>query len=46
MNLALGIVFLWMGAAWLWVASRGTDAATPWAAYQQVMKGIREGAET
>jgi hypothetical protein len=42
MKLALGVVFIWMGAACLWVASHGTDAATPWQAYQQIIEGMRE----
>lgn len=45
MNLALGVLFLWMGAACLWLASHPTQAATPWQAYRQVIGAIREGVE-
>lgn len=40
MNVALGIVFLWLGAACLWVAFHGTEAATPWQAFEQVTSAI------
>lgn len=37
MNLALAVVFLWMGAACLYLASHGLEASTPWAAFQTVL---------
>lgn len=43
MNLALGIMFLWLGVACIWVASHGTTADTPWKAYQQIIGGITKG---
>lgn len=43
MRLALGIVFLWMGAACLYLASHGLQAASPWGAYQTILGGIRGG---
>lgn len=43
MNLAFGIVFLWLGAALIWVASHGTDAGSPWEAYQQIIGAVRKG---
>lgn len=45
MNLAFGILFLWLGAACIWLAARGTDAATPWGAYRAVLDGISKGVE-
>lgn len=42
MNLSLGIVFLFIGAALIWVASHGLDAASPWEVYQKVIAGLRE----
>lgn len=44
MNLALGIMFLWLGVACIWVSSRGTDADTPWKAYQQIVGAVSKGA--
>lgn len=44
MNLAFGVLFLWLGAACLWIATHGTAAATPWDAYREVIDAIREGA--
>lgn len=40
----MGVLFLWLGAAALWVAMHGTSAATPWDAYREVIDSIREGA--
>jgi hypothetical protein len=40
-NLAVGAVLLWVGGALLWVATHDTGAATPWQAYQAIVKGIR-----
>lgn len=41
MGLALGVVFLWLGAALLWVATHGTEAKTPWQLYEGVISGIQ-----
>lgn len=41
MNLAFGVLFIWLGAACLWVAFHGTDASTPWAAFQEVAGAVR-----
>lgn len=46
MNLAFGALFLWLGAACIWVAAHGTEARTPWQAYQQIIGGIRKGVES
>lgn len=43
MNLALGIVLLWLAVACLWVAFHATDAKTPWDAIQKVVTGISGG---
>lgn len=45
MNLAFGVLFLWLGAACLWLATHGTSAATPWEAYREVIDAIGRGAE-
>ncbi len=42
MGLALGVIFIWLGAACLWVASHDTDATSPWGVYDQVIKGLRD----
>lgn len=42
MGLAFGVLFLWLGAACLWVATHGTQASTPWEAFQQIIGGIRD----
>jgi len=42
MGLAIGILLIWAGCACLYVAAHGLDATTPWAAYQEVMSGIRD----
>lgn len=41
MNLALGIVLLWMGAACLWVAFHETQAKTPWDAFKEVTDAVK-----
>lgn len=41
MGFAMGVLFIWLGAACLWVAVHGTEATTPWGAYQEVVKGLR-----
>lgn len=43
MGLALGVLFLWLGAACLWVATHGTQADTPWKAFQQIIGGLKDG---
>lgn len=43
MGLALGVLLIWVGAACLWVAFHGTEAKTPWQAYEQVLGGLRNG---
>lgn len=44
-NLVFGIMFIWLGAALIWIATHGTDAETPWDAYQQVIGAIRKGVD-
>lgn len=41
MGLVFGVLFLWLGAALLWVASHGTEARTPWGIFQEVTDAIR-----
>lgn len=41
MNLALAMMFLWLGAGALYLASHGMEAATPWAAFQTVLGKAR-----
>lgn len=41
MNLSLGVLFLWLGAALLWVAFHPTNAKTPWEVFSEVTEGIR-----
>lgn len=45
MNLAIGILFLWLGAACIWVAAHGTEAHTPWQAYTQVIGAVAKGVD-
>jgi hypothetical protein len=40
-GLALGVLFVWLGAACLWVATHGTEARTPWQAYEEVLGALR-----
>lgn len=42
MRLALGVLFIWLGAAFLWVATHGTEAKTPWQVYEQVTGAIKK----
>lgn len=44
MNLALGLFLIWVGCAMIWFASRETQATRPWAAFQEILNKIREGA--
>lgn len=37
MNLAMAVLFLWLGAACLYLGSHGLEASTPWAAFQTVL---------
>jgi hypothetical protein len=41
-NLALGVLFLWVGAGCLHLASHGIQASSPWEAYQTLLTKIRE----
>jgi hypothetical protein len=41
MNLVMAILCLWVGAAMLFLASHGLEAATPWAAFQTVLTKAR-----
>jgi hypothetical protein len=41
MNLAFAVVFLWMGAAMLYLASHGLEASTPWGAFSTVIHKVR-----
>lgn len=44
MNLAFGVLFLWLGASLMYVASRGLEARTPWQAFQTVItKAVPDG---
>jgi hypothetical protein len=43
MNLAFGIVLLWVSFACLWTAFHGTTAKTPWEAVQKLAEGIGGG---
>lgn len=45
MNLAFGILFLWLACVFYWVASHGTEARTPWGAYQQVLGAVAKGVD-
>ena len=40
MNVALGVLLLWLGGAALWVAFHGTGAATPWGAFTAVTDAL------
>lgn len=42
MNLALGVIFLWSGAALLYIATHDLGATTPWGAYSALLDRIRE----
>lgn len=42
MRLALGVLFLWLGAACLWVATHGTEAKTPWQVFEQVTDAVKK----
>lgn len=41
MNLAFGVLFLWWGAAAMYVATHGLGAATPWAAFIALINKLR-----
>ncbi len=41
MNLAFGVLFLWLGASMLYLGSHGLEASTPWGAYSTVLTHIR-----
>lgn len=40
MNLALGIIALWLGATLLYLAAHGLEATSPWSAFQTVIERI------
>lgn len=42
MNVAIGVLLLWLGAAALWVAFHGTGATTPWGAFTSVTDAINK----
>lgn len=44
MKLAFGVMFLWLGASMLYLASHGLEASSPWGAFQTLMSQAR-GAE-
>jgi hypothetical protein len=39
-NLALGVLCMWIGSALLYIATHNTGAASPWQAYQKILTGI------
>lgn len=41
MRLALGVLMLWLGCACLWVASRGSEAKTPWQVFEGFTGALR-----
>lgn len=43
MKMALGIMFLWLGAACLWLARADLQADTPWGAYRTLLRKIGDG---
>lgn len=43
MNLAFGIVLLWVSFGLFWTAFHGTDAKTPWEAVQKLSEAISGG---
>lgn len=43
MNLAFGVVFIWVGAVMLYLATHGTQASTPWGAFQEALGAIGDG---
>jgi hypothetical protein len=43
MNLAIGIILMWLAFACLWISSHGTDSKTPWEAVQQIVKAVGGG---
>jgi hypothetical protein len=42
MNLAFGVLFLWMGAGAFYIASHGLGAGTPWGAFSALLGKMRE----
>lgn len=40
MKLALGIIFLWVGGAALFLASHGMEASSPWGAFNTLLTKI------
>lgn len=45
MELALGVLLLWLGVAGLYVAFHGTNSTTPWGIYQEIL-GQAGGGQT
>lgn len=43
MGFALAVLLIWVGIVLIWVAAHGTQAATPWAVYQQVTEAWKGG---
>lgn len=41
MNVALGVLLLWLGAALLWVAFHDSTDTTPWGAFSGVLGAIK-----
>lgn len=41
MNLAFGVLFMWVGASLLYLSSHGLGATTPWGAYTALMGQLR-----
>lgn len=41
MRFALGILFMWLGAACLWIAFHDTNAKTPWEAFGEVANAVK-----
>lgn len=40
MSFAMAILMIFIGTALLWVATHGTDAATPWGVVQEIIGGL------
>jgi hypothetical protein len=44
MNLAFGVLFLWMGAGALYIASHGLGGGTPWGVFSALLDKMRSAA--
>lgn len=40
MRMAMGILFMWLGAAGIYIATHGTQATTPYGVYQSLIGSI------